>query len=387
MKGIKSYFIYSFFIIFLLIIILINPKHFSNKDFIDNFTYKDNYENPNLGDVTNIKQYIDITNTHIISGAILDRKQDKINESQKDEIIEKSNLAIQNLRIYEQNKKEENLFNALFLTQEANSKYKSFSFINCVDYVIDKSEKYTYLFYYLSQHDKNKLSDLSSTKSRLMNFLDYHSQPKANKEEIISLTKQTHNIEDTFNLYDQNCNDFKTYLSEDFRKQRMSLLTKITSLILLAIIFFFIGRFLHAESIRKSIEKSDKIKREFSSIFSPKEINKETIEKILSLDSIITTILTFLSIIVTIISSKLPIVILVIIILCVMSLLLSILFGVVSLNSEEYRYKQWCYKLFIFSILFFVFFVGYLIFLGGAGLIINEVISSLKYSLSNQTIK
>ncbi len=119
--------------------------------------------------------------------------------------------------------------------------------------------------------------------------------------------------------------------------------------------------------------------------FSPADVKDETIDSILKIISITTTIVVFLGIAITI-SGFNAWIFLAIILICVLSLLASILFGVMAQNSKSHVHKKICYRLFIFGLAFFIVFFAYLLIGGIALEFFKSFGESAKTYLNNQTV-
>src|SRR3989344_2116760 len=110
----------------------------------------------------------------------------------------------------------------------------------------------------------------------------------------------------------------------------------------------------------------------------------ETIDSVLKINSITTTLVAFLGIVLTI-SGFNNWIFLGIILICVLSLLSSILFGVIAQNNKSQTHKKICYRLFIFGLAFFIFFFAYILIGGIAAEFVKALGESAKTYLNNQT--
>lgn len=380
----KKYFFYSFFVIVILLIILINPKLFKSTDFDRSFNRTEN-EHILLDTVEKIKEYIQIRNDFLPNDASGLQRRGIINVSQSNIVISTSTRAKEDFREYKSNGIEKKLYSALFYTQLAISYKTIYPFINCVTEVIDTAQKYHPLFFYLGEYDKEKVLELENTKDRLLNGLENHERYREEPEQIISLTKYAHNIEEDFRLYELRCDQFNLYIQKDYRRQRLLVLFKFLVFVVAIIVSFVLGRILSRNNINIFTEKTESIIEIIKKIFLPKRVEEETISTILKINTVTTTIVAFLGISLTI-SGLNNILVTILIILSVLSLLSSILTGIVALNNQEEFFKRWCYRLFMFGLFLFIIFFLYLIIFGSLTLIFKGVLESTKNYFSNQTI-
>jgi len=373
----------SIFIGVLLLIIFVNPNTFHKPYFNDTLNEED-YQEIDLSSNSKIRDYIETRNKWISDSVLSLKRQNEISDEQGDKIVEESNEARRYIDIYNSNPTDKDLYMALFKTQEALVYKKAYPYLNCVDEVYNLSKKYKPLFYYLGNADRDRVLELRGSSENLKNFLDYSTRYTEEKERILSLTRDVENIERRYNFYELNCDALNKYLKEDYQRQKIWFVFKLLAVIMIFVIGFILGNLLTKKKIKKFEKKSTWLMDGIKKAFSPQEIKDETIDSVLKINSITTTLVAFLGIVLTI-SGFNNWIFLGIILICVLSLLSSILFGVIAQNNKSQTHKKICYRLFIFGLAFFILFFAYILIGGIAAEFVKALGESAKTYLNNQT--
>jgi len=381
----KSIIALTIFIGILLLIIFVNPNVF-HKGYFNNTIQDIQYTTLDLSTNAKISEYIESRIKWISDSALGLKRQNKISEEQADKINEEGIEAQRELDNYKSNKNENNLYMALFKTQEVILYKKAYPFFNCEDEVYNLSKRYYWLFYYMSDIDRKKVLDLHETRKYLDNTLSYSTQYMEDYNRTIMLARDAENIESRYNFYKINCDQFNEYLKKDYQRQRYWFLAKLLAVIFIFILGFIFGNILTKKKIKKFERKSNWIMKGIKKAFSPEKVEDETIKTILKTSSVTTALVAFLGIALTISGFNTWFVV-ILILLSVLSLLASILTGIIGLNNGQDSFKKSCYRLFIFGLALFIIFFLYIIFFGGIATFFKGMAEAAKTYLNNQTIK
>ncbi len=375
---------FSILIGIILLIIFVNPNTFHKPYFNDTFE-EDKYEDVDLSTNYKIEEYVRTRNEWVSDSVLRLKRSGEITEEQGDKIIEESNEAKRELDTYKSTGSEADLYRALFKTQEAISYKKSYPFFNCVDNVYNLSKRYKPLFYYLGYKDRERVLELRGSQENLGNYLKYSIRYTEENETILRLVRDTEDIERRNKFYELKCEQFRDYLTKDYNRQKIWFVFKLLAVITIFVIGFILGNILTKKNFKKIEKKSNWLMDGIKRAFSPQEIKDETIDSILKINSVTTTLVAFLGIALTI-SGFNNWIFLGIILICMLSLLTSILFGVIAQNSKSQAHKKICYRLFIFGLAFFIIFFAYILVGGIAAQFFKALGESAKTYLNNQTI-
>lgn len=381
----KSIIALTIFVGILLLITFVNPNTF-HKGYFNDTTQDTQYNTIDLSSNTKIIEYIE-SRTKWASESALDlKRQNKISEEQADKINEEAIEAQRELDAYKSSKNENDLYMALFKTQEVVFYKKAYPFFNCEDEVYNTSKKYYWLFYYMGDSDRKKVLDLHDTRKYMENALGYSTQYIEDINRTIMLTRDAENIENRYNIYRINCDFFKDYINKDYKRQRYWFIIKLLAVIAIFLVGLVLGNLISKRNIKKFEKHSNSLTNKIKNVFYPKEVKEETIKSILSINSVTTTILSFFGILLTI-SGFNNWFMVGLMLISVLLLITSILLGVIAMNNKNPKYQLWCYRFFIFGLTFFVFFFAYILIGGIISEFFKAASESMKTYLNNQTIK
>ncbi len=320
------------------------------------------------------------------------REDEKITEKQYLEINDMVTKSLEEYNSYKDyiksnvynNDTERTLYSSLWYLTKARALTLHYDIHNCVDSSLSITERYTKFFFFLKKGDRDTMKALKEESNRFNNYMEYKflsSNYPYDRNQIISDVKSFFNIKSDFYDAEDECEKFKINITNDYNYQNFLLKYKIVIAVIVIIIFFIAGKILTIRNIREMFsflsKKTDNTLGIISSIIKPKEIKQKTIEGILKVGSIATTIATLGGVLFRILN--LNWFLLLITVVCVISLLLSILFGIISVNNNSEKMKKWTYYLFLFGMFLFIWIIlQFIVFVS-----INSITTAVKQSIAN----
>jgi hypothetical protein len=375
------------FLGFSLYVMLVEPHNFmeitdlSEEEIEKEITIKP--EDPN-----EVERYLSNWPVSILSDANNYKKYGKIDEQQYQQINELLQKGLSEYRDYTYDKSNQTLYFSLWYVTRARAHTNHYRVQNCISESINIVNKYKPLFFFLKSEDREIAKELKKKANRFNNYMEYSNRHPDNINKVISEVKTFWNIRNDYKETERTCDKFNTFIDKDYEYQKSFLKIKLLILLAAAIIIFWLGKIITWDRIKKlsaSIVSIGKVPHESKKQLFPKSVKPETIKQIIKLGSLVTTIASIIALFVTILGINNWLFISVPII-CIICLLASVTLGVVSINTNDERFRRASYYLFLVGMFLFVFFILEIILVINLASLFNSIKQVASTVLTNSTI-
>ena len=389
----------SVFVFISFFLILVDPHNFINENELVNNETESNNLPLGLEDVDNVLKEVRSRQVSVLWDATNYKKSHRITEEQYVEIVENAQKSLSKYRKYHieieaGNYEEANkyVYSSLWYITRAKALTYHYSVQNCINSISETIEKYNGIarfFFFLTNEDREREIELKNDCMSLDRIISSYDDIPRNNNKIITQVEHLRN--NKYEEVDDECYTFRKDIIEDYNYQYNSFILKVTFLLLLLVLAFFVGKFVTLERLKSSYQNINELLIVPSDIFSEmhteKKVNETTIKQILKLSSLPTTIATIIAIIIKFsgLNIVFTAIILVTAVVCVISLLISMLLGIISINRDSERLRRLAYVSFLFGLIFFIFIIVELFFVIGFTSLVSTVEQSIRTFLTNST--
>lgn len=288
--------------------------------------------------------------THLIEAEKIDRSQER-------EITWLIEQSMSDYRDYQSSEGtvegNESLYWAVWNADKARKLGEHYEYTYCVSELRKTASQFGPWFYHISAKDIESVRDLIDEQRRFTNWIEYY-EPD-NVQEIIRRIRGDENVRQDEQRALYECEQLSSRLGEELEHQRQIIRMKLVALAVVMFAAFLLGRYGKRQHIVAAFDKAGLATNNMADLSKslwPKTVRVNSIESILKVGSVITTIAAILTLFVSTLNVRGSI--LWVSLFCVTALLLSVLSSVVAVNSKATAWKRIAFYTFVVGMLLFV---------------------------------
>ncbi len=321
-----------------------------------------------FSDTLKISEYILNLDERLNSNLVVGEQESRITQEQSQEVRLLIDEGLTWHRDYryssEMEEIDEYIATSLWYMTKANIFSEYYVFSNCVGNSMSIVDKYHFIFYFLKSEDKEEINYLNSQKEDIRGIQENLIR-RGTVENLMSDAEYFAGVSSRLRKLNGRCETFYEKINKDYAFQDNFVKLKIFFILIWALGIFTLGKMVTLKGMKNIFsflfKQLIRFNKGWNDVLTPEDVNDEAIKQILKLSPLITALASVTALFIGLFGTK-SLYFVITGLTCVLFLLLSVIFGIASINSKNKTFRKICYYLFLFGLFLFIFFLFLIVF-------------------------